>query len=117
LAVSDFMRVFEAKALATALTEAGHSVSERTVQRWKAGDTPSKAQDVRAIRELVGAMIADTTNEAAPLWAGRLVANVEAIAQKVGVTDDDRLEAERLAVAEMPGEAPLSRSDDGARAG
>jgi hypothetical protein len=67
--MSEFMRVFEAKALAEALTDAGHSTSERTAQRWKKGETRPKPQDVRAIRELVGAMLPDTTKEPPPEWA------------------------------------------------
>lgn len=64
-----WMRVFEGKALAAALTEAGHEVSEKTVQRWKAGDTKPKPQDIRAIQSLIGA---ETQKEAAPDISGRL---------------------------------------------
>jgi hypothetical protein len=68
----DFLRVFEAKALAAALTDAGHSVSERTVQRWKAGETHPKPQDVAAIRRLIGASLPDTQKNA-PAEAGALL--------------------------------------------
>lgn len=62
--MTDFLRVFEGKALAEELTRAGHSVSEKTVQRWKSGVTKPKPQDIRAIRELVGATLPDTKKEA-----------------------------------------------------
>lgn len=78
LPVVDMLRVFEAKALAAALTEAGYSVSERTVQRWKAGQTHPKPQDIRAIRVLVGSL--DVTKEAEPPdWATRLQETVDSI--------------------------------------
>lgn len=65
----EWLRIFEAKALAEALTKAGHSVSERTAQRWKAGETHPKPQDIRAIRELVGATAPGHTKEAPPAGA------------------------------------------------
>lgn len=68
------MSIFEAKALAAALTEAGHSVSERTVQRWKKGDTRPKPQDVAAIRRVVGASENDPLK---PAW-------VEGVEDKLG---------------------------------
>lgn len=46
-------RMFSPSGLAEALTDSGHKVSERTVQRWKAGAQPRPA-DLRAIRDLVG---------------------------------------------------------------
>jgi hypothetical protein len=67
------LSVFEAKALALALTEHGHSVSERTVQRWKSGTTKPKPQDIDAIRRLVGA------TEKEPPWVGRLQQTVDSI--------------------------------------
>lgn len=67
--VTDFMRIFEGKALAEALTEAGHSVSEKTAQRWKKGETNPKPQDVKAIRDLVGVL---TQKAAPPITAERL---------------------------------------------
>ena len=63
------LRVFEAKALAEALTEAGHSVSERTAQRWKAGDTAPKPQDITAIWRLLGV----DKPKSPPAWAEGLV--------------------------------------------
>ena len=48
------LTIFEAKALANGLTKFGHSVSERTVQRWKAGITRPKPQDIEAIRRMLG---------------------------------------------------------------
>lgn len=70
--MTDFLRVFEGKALAEELTRAGHSVSEKTVQRWKSGITKPKPQDIRAIRELVGATLPDMQKEAPPRWAREL---------------------------------------------
>ena len=72
------LSVFEAKALAHALTEHGHSVSERTVQRWKAGTTKPKPQDIRAIRELLAA------TEKEPPWLGRLQTKVDSILSNQG---------------------------------
>lgn len=47
--------IFRAEGLAKALTDAGYDVSERTVNRWKAGThRPSKSQ-LEAIRKIVGA--------------------------------------------------------------
>ena len=66
---AEWLRIFEAKALAEALTDAGHSVSERTAQRWKKGETSPKPQDVRAIRTLVGAIAPDTQKQAPPAEA------------------------------------------------
>lgn len=76
LGVADFLRVFEAKALASALTDAGYSVSERTVQRWKAGRTKPKPQDVQAVRELVGALTAEYESAPPPKWAEGLATRV-----------------------------------------
>lgn len=45
--------LFRAEGLSRALTAAGHDVSKRTVERWKAGEsTPSKGH-LEAIRRLV----------------------------------------------------------------
>jgi hypothetical protein len=111
----ELLRYANREAVAQALTESGYSVTRQTVNRWARGDEmPGIAR--RMILALFGHE-PDAHREAAPRWAGRLVANVEAIAQKAGVTDVDRQEAERLAAAEMQGEAPLPQSDDGARAG
>lgn len=93
----DMLKVFEAKALAEALTDAGHSVSERTVQRWKAGKTKPKPQDVRAIRNLVGAQLALDAEKSRPQpsdW-NRLMERVDAIVvavdARVGETRAERL--------------------------
>ena len=70
--VSDFLRIFEGKALAEALTASGHQVSEKTVQRWKNGTTKPKPQDIRAIRALVGVTTKDAPpdeSDEAPAWA------------------------------------------------
>jgi hypothetical protein len=77
----DWLSIFEAKALADALTRSGHSVSERTAQRWKKGETHPKPQDVRAILALLG-----TTKEAAPPeWAERLQATVDSVYERQDV--------------------------------
>jgi hypothetical protein len=77
----DWLSIFEAKALADALTRSGHSVSERTAQRWKKGETQPKPQDVRAILALLG-----TTKEAAPPeWAERLQATVDSVYERQDV--------------------------------
>lgn len=47
-------RMFSPSGLAAALTDSGHAISERTVQRWKAGTHQPRPADLRAIRELVG---------------------------------------------------------------
>jgi hypothetical protein len=91
----EWLAVFEAKALADALTRAGHSVSERTAQRWKKGETTPKPQDVRAILSLLG-----TTKEAAPPeWAERLVERVEAIYER----QDTIMERQRVVGQDMAG--------------
>jgi hypothetical protein len=77
----DWLSIFEAKALADALTRSGHSVSERTAQRWKKGETQPKPQDVRAILALLG-----TKKEAAPPeWAERLQATVDSVYERQDV--------------------------------
>jgi hypothetical protein len=96
------LSVFEAKALALALTEHGHSVSERTVQRWKSGTTKPKPQDIRAIRALVGSL--DIQKEAAPPdWAERLEAKVDSILERQDVVGETyaRQVIEALATPEL----------------
>ncbi len=51
----ELLRLFDAAALARALKDTGHEVSERTVQRWKAGESTPKLQDLAAIRRLLAA--------------------------------------------------------------
>lgn len=72
------LAIFEAKALAQALTDNGHSVSERTVQRWKKGETAPKPQDIRAIRELLGTM-----KEAAPPSLEERLSRIELYVQAI----------------------------------
>lgn len=91
--MTDYLRIFEAKALAEELTKAGHSISERTAQRWKRGVTKPKPQDIHAIRRLVGATLPHT--EISPGqsfdWSG-LMERVDAIAEAVGAkTPEERL--------------------------
>jgi hypothetical protein len=90
----DWLSIFEAKALADALTRSGHSVSERTAQRWKKGETQPKPQDVRAILALLG-----TTKEAAPPeWAERLVGAVDSILEnQAKIISEQRRTAESVA--------------------
>lgn len=94
--VSNFLSVFEAKALAAALTEAGHSVSERTVQRWKAGTTKPKPQDIRAIYGVIGLAYEEA---APPEWVERLLTGVMALEAKIEVSDSELDRAEALAAA------------------
>lgn len=75
--MSALLRIFEAKALAEELTNAGHYVSERTAQRWKKGETEPKPQDVRAIVRLVLSLAENEEEAAQPEWAGRLEAKVD----------------------------------------
>ena len=71
--------IFRAEGLAKALTDAGHDVSERTVNRWKAGTSrPSKGQ-LEAIRRLIGI---NEKEAAPPLWAERLQASIEAVYER-----------------------------------
>lgn len=98
--MSDFLKVFEAKALAEELTAAGHSVSERTAQRWKAGKTKPKPQDIRAIRDLIGATLPDTKNEPPdPSWVGRLETKVDAIPTREYADGVGRAAAEQVIAA------------------
>ncbi len=69
------LRIFEGKALAHALTKSGHSVSERTTQRWIKGETQPKPQDLAAIRALVG----QTEEDSPPDWARSLESNMKAM--------------------------------------
>jgi hypothetical protein len=80
------------------LTRSGHSVSERTAQRWKKGETQPKPQDVRAILALLG-----TTKEAAPPeWAERLLAAMDSV-----LANQSEIIAEQRRTAESV--APLDR--------
>lgn len=94
-----FLRIFEGKALAKALTDAGYQLSEATAQRWIRGATAPKPQDIRAIRELVGAMLPDTTKAAPPWWAERLLAGVMALEKANNITDADVAAARAQAMA------------------
>jgi hypothetical protein len=122
------LRVFEAKALAAALTEAGHSVSERTVQRWKAGVTKPKPQDIRAIRHLLD--VETQRSAAPPHWAERLIEMVDQVYQtQVELADaasrrviealapDDLRQAALEADARLAAELEQSRRKSGERAG
>jgi hypothetical protein len=69
----ELLRYANREAVAQALTESGYSVTRQTVNRWARGDEmPGIAQ--RMILVLFGHE-PDAHREAAPRWAGRLVAN------------------------------------------
>lgn len=86
--------------MAEELTRAGHSVSERTAQRWKKGETSPKPQDIRAIRELIGATLPETPKSAAPpYWAERLLAGTMALERKLELSDSELADATALAAA------------------
>jgi hypothetical protein len=88
-----FLRLFDAAALARALRDEGHEVSERTAQRWKAGTSTPKPQDLAAIRRLLG----EPERAALPDWAERLMAGVMALEEKGGVSDEELAKAEARA--------------------
>ena len=116
--MDNFLRVFEAKALARALTEAGHAVSERTVQRWKAGKTKPKPQDIQAIRRVI--RLPDATKEPPPEWARELADQTARRVIEALAPDDLRraLTVLRERIEETPppgGEAP--HGIDGERGG
>lgn len=100
--MTDFLRVFEAKALAAELTAAGHAVSERTVQRWKAGKTQPKPQDIKAIRDLVGATLPDTQKSAPPADAdeAQMTADISKRLDQI-MTRDEVQELVRTVKAEV----------------
>ena len=78
--------IFRAEGLAKALTDAGHDVSERTVNRWKAGTSrPSKGQ-LEAIRRLIGI---NEKEAAPPVWAERLQASIEAVYERQMLVGQD----------------------------
>jgi len=87
------LRLFDAAALARALREQGHEVSERTVQRWKAQTVTPKAQDMAAIRRLLGQLDIPTI----PHWAERMLAGIMAL--ESSVSDDELAQAEARAAA------------------
>jgi hypothetical protein len=93
------LSIFEAKALANALTAHGHSVSERTVQRWKAGATKPKPQDIDAIHRLLGQQ-----EESPPAWAEGLVDDaVTRIVTLLGGPEyPDAIERLRVRLANTP---------------
>ena len=107
--MDNFLRVFEAKALAAALTDAGHSVSERTVQRWKSGTTKPKPQDIRAIHRVI--RLAGTEKAPPPEWAaameqrlGELIlTNRETVIQALA-EETARYGVERALAAQPPAE-------------
>ena len=80
--------MFRSEGLAKALTDAGYSVSSRTVDRWKAGESRPSKGHLQAIRELVGA-----TQNAAPSEEGaaaellRLWTGAQAPAWAQGLAD------------------------------
>lgn len=95
--MGELLGLFEGKALHRALTEAGHEVSVRTVQRWVSGQTPPKAQDMAAIRRLLEL----TDEEAAPpAWAERLMD--EAVTRVIeALAPADLREAAELLIARL----------------
>ncbi len=116
-----FLRIFEAKALASALTDAGHSVSERTVQRWKAGETNPKPQDLHAIRLLIDASFQAHEETAPPEWARRLSVRLRAHSAKLAVSPDDLAlaaieEAAEWVVGEGGAGRPRQQGGGGSRA-
>ena len=97
--------MFRSEGLAKALTDAGHEVSERTVDRWKAGTSKPSKGHLQAIRELVGA---DTTKEPPPDWAGEME---ERIVSEVLVNREVLLEALAAGFAERA-ERELDEDND-----
>ena len=90
------VELFEGKALAAALRDSGYDVSDRTVQRWKAGEIAPKPQDVAAIRRVLGVHENDPLK---PEW-------VEGVEDKLGQVLDKQdaiigalIPAERMAQA------------------
>lgn len=92
---TEFLRLFDAAALARALKEEGHEVSERTAQRWKAGSVDPKPQDIAAIRRLIG----EPERAALPGWAERLMVGVMALEAKGAISDEELVKAEARAAA------------------
>ena len=101
------LRVFEAKALAQALTDRGHAVSERTVQRWKKGVTKPKPQDIPAIRQLLG-----IKEEALPPWAEGLADLVAERVRRRQPTIDPQFAARVLARLEALVGPPTPQDGD-----
>lgn len=90
--------MFRSEGLAKALTDAGHSISPRTVDRWKAGESRPSKGHLQAIRELVGTP--DTAKEPPdPSWIERLLAGVMALETESEITELALAEAEARAAA------------------
>ena len=95
MVTTGFLRLFDAAALARALREEGHEVSERTAQRWRAGTSTPKPQDMAAIRRLLG----EEQRPVMPDWAERLMAGVMALEEKGAISDEELVKAEARAAA------------------
>lgn len=96
-----FLKPFEARALAQALTDWGHKVHYKTVERWKNGKTPIKAGDVAAIRLMVAGV---DTEKPPPWWEaayGDLVAEIQENRDTISrfVEDQARKDQSALVIA------------------
>jgi predicted DNA-binding transcriptional regulator YafY len=91
----DWLGLFAGKPLHRALVDAGHEVSVRTVQRWIAGTSPPKAQDLEAIRRLLPG------GQEPPAWAKRLLEGVLALEAKAGVSESELAQAQARAAAAL----------------
>lgn len=76
MATLNVVRFFEAKELAEGLRSRGHDVSDRTVQRWKAGESQPKQQDLAAIWQLLEA---ERWGNPLGEWGANLQASVDAM--------------------------------------
>lgn len=116
--------MFRSEGLAKALTDAGHSVSARTVDRWKSGEsTPSKGH-LEGIRELVGAtksapagagaaeeLLRLWTGPKAPPWARAMTRQIISAIERDRQAFLDQSAAQYAALAEL---LHGQDSDDGA---
>lgn len=75
--------MFEGKALATALRNHGHQVSDKTVQRWKAGITHPKSQDMTAVRQLIAELLGHNEKAPEPEWVQGLREDVAEIRERL----------------------------------
>lgn len=99
--------------VAQALTLEGYPVTRMTVNRWARGDEMPEIA-ARMIGGLFGHL--DTKEAPPPQWATGLIRTVDAIAEKLGVTDDEQAVAGAVAAALTPppaGETPPDRAEDG----
>jgi hypothetical protein len=108
MAVS-LLRYANREKVAQALTEQGYSVTRMTVNRWAKG-----AEMPEVAARMIAELFSHTDNKEAPRpeWAEELMSTVDAIADKVGVTSQERAAIVGGVRAELPPLPPAERGTD-----